>query len=71
MQDQHERWYVKVNIEQGLSGAELYALGPLRSWSRARDIAVKWEQVHGQNTAHVTRSPDRTSHGADPVSVAS
>lgn len=53
--DDPTRWYVSVLLEHPGSGIRCgYNIGPLESWSKARDIAGKWEHEHGENTAHVS-----------------
>lgn len=32
---------------------KVFELGPMASWSRARDVAARWEREHGPNTAEV------------------
>ena len=47
------RWYVMVKLADELDARVVhsYALGPLGSWSRAREVARKWERLHGSGTA--------------------
>jgi hypothetical protein len=54
-------WYVHVVIFDEMATlpgfARGYAMGPLESWTRARDIAERWERQHGPNTTEITSHP--------------
>lgn len=63
-----QRWFVQVAILGRAMLPEHYSMGPLSSWTRARDVADKWESEHGPNTAHVVsrKAEDARLHGVVP-----
>jgi hypothetical protein len=62
-------WYIQVCVADPLFPDEAvsFALGPVESWSRARGIAAKWEQEHGENTALVSYREPGTKRFANPL----
>lgn len=53
-------WYIRIllaDFDQAQDLADFpntYALGPIDSWSRARELAQKWEREFGVGTTEVT-----------------
>jgi len=56
-----EHWYVNVVIFDAAAtmptAMRAFALGPIASWSHAREIASEWERQHGPNTTEVASIP--------------
>lgn len=45
-----EKWYIEVAILGTEARPTRWAMGPVHSWSRAREIAHRWEREHGPDT---------------------
>lgn len=56
-------WFVLVALPPALRDQVMpviWAVGPVGSWSRARELSDAWERVHGPNTAPIReRIPHR------------
>src|SRR5688572_3419390 len=65
------RWFVHIRLLDDTKPPHRqkvvsYRMGPFPSWSRAREVATKWEDIHGVGTTDVSMR-EQTDLRTDPA----